>query len=599
MIFRRPFILVAGFSTLLFALSSCVDDSYDLSKDISLDMNVGGKAFSIPIGSTSPIKLSDMIDESGVLKSDASGQYVLSESDDFDPVDVAIDPVILEVDEVNLDPVELDFLPVLDGLPPVPGDVVVTLPYPISATVDQTGSFHINEVVPDELITIRTIELNRESPATYGVSLRLGGLPEGLGDVTFEDFRLILPDFLVFSEEDHVVDGVLTLGSGFNPYEGFSKELTVTGVDFSKLNSGEGLKMKKVNGKNRLIINVQVSLKGTLTIQESTIDPDQLDHVTLIPEMTTTSLQAERFTGMIDPHIDPIRESLSIDLDEDLDFLKEDGVVLDVSNPQILLTVGNTIGIPLNLHVKMYAKNRHGQVIDRSQVEETTLQIKAAEVDGEVTETSFLFSRQGSSRQGYEAVQISDLANLVKVVPDSIILEMTGEADQTVTHHIDLGKALQVTGSYEVMVPLQFNAFRIHYKDTITGLTKDLEDISDKLKNGEWQLKMTAENTVPVELTLDVVPLDVDGNEISGVSATVSETIAAGHGHEAEAVKTPITITLKSQDGKLPLLESLAIEITAENESGSGAVSFNANQSLRLTGMKLITDGGFDLDLNE
>lgn len=597
--YRRPFILVAGFSTLLFVLSSCVDESYDLSKDISLDMNVGGKAFSIPIGSTARIKLSDMIDESGVLKSDASGQYVLSESDDFDPVDVAIDPVILDVDEVNLDPVELDFLPVLDGLPPVPGGVVVTLPYPISATVDQTGSFHINEVVPDELITIRTIELNRESPATYEVSLRLDGLPEGLGYMTFEDFRLILPDFLVFSEEDHVVDGVLTLGSGFNPYEGFSKELTVTGVDFSKLNSGEGLKMKKVNGKNRLIINVQVSLKGTLTIQEATIDPDQLDHVTLIPEVTMTSLQAERFTGMIDPHIDPIRESLSIDLDEDLDFLQEDGVVLDVSNPQILLTVGNTIGIPLNLHVKMYAKNRHGQVIDRSQVEETTLQIKAAEVDGEVTETSFLFSRQGSSRQGYEAVQISDLANLVKVVPDSIILEMTGEADQTVTHHIDLGKALQVTGSYEVMVPLQFNAFRIHYKDTITGLTKDLEDISDKLKNGEWQLKMTAENTVPVELTLDVVPLDVDGNEITGISATVSETIAAGHGHEAEAVKTPITITLKSQDGKLPLLESLAIEITAENESGSGAVSFNANQSLRLTGMKLIAVGGFDLDLNE
>jgi hypothetical protein len=90
-----------------------------------------------------------MIDESGVLKSDASGQYVLSESDDFDPVDVAIDPVILEVDEVNLDPVELDFLPVLDGVSPVPGDVVVTLPYPISATVDQTASFHINEVVPD------------------------------------------------------------------------------------------------------------------------------------------------------------------------------------------------------------------------------------------------------------------------------------------------------------------------------------------------------------------------------------------------------------------------------------------------------------------
>jgi len=39
--YRRQFIIVAGFSTLLLALSSCVDDSYDLSKDISLDMKVG------------------------------------------------------------------------------------------------------------------------------------------------------------------------------------------------------------------------------------------------------------------------------------------------------------------------------------------------------------------------------------------------------------------------------------------------------------------------------------------------------------------------------------------------------------------------------
>jgi len=236
--YRRQFIIVAGFSTLLLALSSCVDDSYDLSKDISLDMKVGGKAFSIPIGSTAPIKLSDMIDESGVLTSDANGQYALSESGDLDPVVVTIDPVTVNVDEVDLDPVEMDFLPVLDGVSPVPTGVVATLPYPISATVDQTGSFHIDEEVSDKLISIQKIELNREFPATYGVSFVLEGLPIGLGNVTFKDFRLILPDFLVFSEEDHVVNGVLTLNSGFNPYQGFSKNLTVTGVDFSKLNSG-------------------------------------------------------------------------------------------------------------------------------------------------------------------------------------------------------------------------------------------------------------------------------------------------------------------------------------------------------------------------
>jgi len=265
-----------------------------------------------------------------------------------------------------------------------------------------------------------------------------------------------------------------------------------------------------------LIIDAQIGMEGTLIIQEATINPNQSVHATLIPEVTMYSLHAERFTGIIDPDIE-VHEAISIDLDEDLNFLKEDGVVLDVTNPQILLTIGNTIGIPLNLPVTMYAKDKHNQVIEGSQVEETTLHIKAAEIDGAVTETKFLISRQGTTRQGYEPVKIPDLANLVKVIPDWIIIEMTGEADQTVTHHIDLGKALRVTGSYEVMVPLQFNAIRINYKDTITGLTKDLEDISDKLKNNvEWQLTMTAENTVPVELTLNAVPLDVHGNEITG-----------------------------------------------------------------------------------
>jgi hypothetical protein len=582
----------------LFICVSCVDNRYDLTKEISLDINTGGSAFSIPIGNTDSIMLGDLIDESGVLTIDETGQYAITKSDHIDQTDVQIDPVLMNDIEVDLHSLELDFISGLLDRMNLPSGIEVTIPE-LTAPVFQTGSFRMNAEVQDELISIQTVELDQEKSTVCRFTIKLEGMPEGIGNMTLDDFRVIMPDFLKFSEDDQMVNGVLLLdGVEFSPYEGFSREFSVTGADFRKMNNGQGLKMQQINGENRLILNSTVTMVGKLKIGQTTIDISELEGIVLIPELSVPSIEVHKFTGLVDPEIDPVEESVAFDLDEDLDFLKKDDIILEVHNPQIRLVIGNTIGIPVDLNVSMYAKNRQGTVIEGSMVEGVTLKVKAAESDGVVTETNFLISRQGTEAEGYETVRIENLSNLMKVVPDSIIFEMTAEANQEQTHHIDLEKALQITGSYDMMVPLQFDTLHINYRDTINGLIDDLSDISDKLKSSEMQLLLTAESTVPVELTLEVVPLDAGKKEINGISATVSGTIAGGNG--TEVTKTPLTVNLSSKEGKLPDLDALALRITAVTGANSGGdVPLNANQFLRFTGMSLKTEGGVDLDLNE
>ena len=54
---RRPFIATALLLTSLGVTTSCIDNSYDLNKDIDMTVNVGGEHLAIPVGYTEQITL--------------------------------------------------------------------------------------------------------------------------------------------------------------------------------------------------------------------------------------------------------------------------------------------------------------------------------------------------------------------------------------------------------------------------------------------------------------------------------------------------------------------------------------------------------------
>ena len=86
---RRPFIATALLLTSLGVTTSCIDNSYDLNKDIDMTVNVGGEHLAIPVGYTEQITLDKIIelDEGDDLQL-VNGEYHLLKSDKIDPMPI-------------------------------------------------------------------------------------------------------------------------------------------------------------------------------------------------------------------------------------------------------------------------------------------------------------------------------------------------------------------------------------------------------------------------------------------------------------------------------------------------------------------------------
>lgn len=91
---KRRLIKASLWTTALspFFFASCVDDSYDLTKDIDMTITVGGD-LSIPGSGTEEFTLEEIMDleDNSVVKTDAQGNYALNKADTTE-TDVEIDP---------------------------------------------------------------------------------------------------------------------------------------------------------------------------------------------------------------------------------------------------------------------------------------------------------------------------------------------------------------------------------------------------------------------------------------------------------------------------------------------------------------------------
>ena len=85
---KRRLIKASLWTTALspFFFASCVDDSYDLTKDIDMTITVGGD-LSIPGSGTEEFTLEEIMDlkDNSVVKADAQGNYALNKADTTEP----------------------------------------------------------------------------------------------------------------------------------------------------------------------------------------------------------------------------------------------------------------------------------------------------------------------------------------------------------------------------------------------------------------------------------------------------------------------------------------------------------------------------------
>lgn len=97
---------VVLFSVLL-VFASCIDNDYDLSKDMDLTVSVGGNAFVIPLGESDVTRLDSLLDESESLKLE-DGVYSISKEDAIDDVNIDVDAVTIEIESPEIDPIKVE-----------------------------------------------------------------------------------------------------------------------------------------------------------------------------------------------------------------------------------------------------------------------------------------------------------------------------------------------------------------------------------------------------------------------------------------------------------------------------------------------------------
>lgn len=176
---------------------SCVDNKYDLDKDIDMTVNVGGEHLTIPAGSSDTAYLSKIIEveEGDILQPDATTRvYHLTKKDDID-----VKPTTVK--EVTISSANTDLTKELVGTGSSASASITT-------DLEEENNLTAKASDIDEAL-IELGALGTETPIdlllTFGFT---GGLT--FNSVTAKNLEIQLPDFLMF-EKGEVAEGNINL----------------------------------------------------------------------------------------------------------------------------------------------------------------------------------------------------------------------------------------------------------------------------------------------------------------------------------------------------------------------------------------------------
>ena len=362
--------------------------------------------------------------------------------------------------------------------------------------------------------------------------------------------------------------------------------------------------IQEVGSEKRLHIDGAVTLDGQLrvTVRGDGTLPGTVT-VGIMPQVSIDEMKLGEITGKVNVDIEEVNEE--VDLGDIPDFLKDKDVVLDIEHPVIMLEVGNTTGVPVLADLTL-TPLADGSPIENGIIElrreERDIVVKAADEMGEYTWSNFFISNSEAGMElGFEFVDVPNLPNLIRQIPDVIQINMTAEADPEAEHRFDLSHGdYEMNVRYNVHVPLTFGPdLQVIYRDTIDDFNSDIKDYVKYVT--EVVMEMEVENTIPLGMMCRAVALDVDGRALSGIEVSTPQPIeAAGwDGNNTTLVRGDFTIELKETvAGTMEQLDGLALEITADANEGVEGASLKNNQYLRLSG-KMRIPGGITVDIDD
>lgn len=612
---------VTAISPLFFA--SCVDDSYDLSKDIDMTITVGGN-LGIPGGGTEEFTLEDIMDlddpDNSVLQADpVTGEYKLLKSSS-EETSVHIDAVTI-TGESDQSHQTLTFnTPIGETLTSDVNDLQIHFDFE-------------NDDITDDIVTLSEADVNCDaimildySETTTGdvgaLTLKKGFEIEiavqGQKEQQGKDNTLVIniTDKGNAREQFEVVESDATLGNQTIRFKkdeviqrGDKLEIPITISRIQNIPTNQGL-----TSVGHFVINTTISAKGKASIPAGG-NSDVTINLNIGAEPATVTLESA--TGKVNPNIDIDIDPVTID--DVPDFLNEDNNTLDIKNPCIMLSVTNDAPVHVNIKADIIRSKDGNQDYtlqigvpeeDASKPENADKRIIAKGSKDNPVTTTYYLSRVAMPGVDNNIELGEDIYNLIKTIPDEIRLEnVEAKALQNEEYTITLGETgadYLVNTTYELNAPLQFGPdLVINYNDTINDWQSDLEDIS--FKNAV--VEMTALNGIPLNFGIEATAIDVNGNAIPNVKAEVVGNIKPGNkivrkdeygnviNSTGTATESAITVRLSSENGNIENLDGLRITLSG-NTNEAPDVVLNKNMTLQLTNIRIRIEGGVTVDMN-
>lgn len=564
---------------------SCVDNKYDLDKDIDMTINVGGEHLTIPAGSSDTAYLSKIIEveEGDILQPDATTRvYHLTKKDDIDVEPTTVKEVTISETTTKLE--ETKIVKTTSSL----------INEDVTEGINTLGDFKAESNNIDEALKelgalyaktpvdlILTIDFQKEQSLNFT-------------RVQANKLKIVFPDYIVFKAEEGIQGHELILDGQVLSENGssYSRTLKVEGYKFSE-NAGAG---KKPNG-GTLTIEGVISMEGEVV----TSGVSGTGILSLVPKTVLREMTANSVTGVIQPEIKA--ETTNIELNDLPDFLKDEETRMDITNPVILLRAENQLETSVEVDAVLTPMKGNAQ-IDGKEVKVGSGYGKTPVVLASGKNVIALSRTGECTIEGVTSnVKVEDINNLLETIPDDIEVDLQPVVRNEGYYTAELGRAYEMPSSYEVDVPLSFEQnLNIVYNDSVQDLNKDLNDL-DKVILKKANVLLTVDNAIPLKLQLkpeNVLIKDVYGNELTAVKKTIEEDkqYVTESTDGEKPVTSELVLNLTSEDTAfLSKIDRICFKLTAVPGSATG-VPLKDTQWLKVTSIKLSVPGGVNVDLN-
>lgn len=580
---RRPFIATALLLTSLGVTTSCIDNSYDLNKDIDMTVNVGGEHLAIPVGYTEQITLDKIIelDEGDDLQL-VNGEYHLLKSDKIDETNTSVKMVTVNASSNPINSIKV----INDRTYPQPEDVTVE-------DIESEGSVNTEAHGIDEAV-IEIGSLTANTPAKLTLSFEINKTSSiSYSDVTIDKMTITFPDFIKFEEGQSGLNGqVLTISNKTLSSSTYTIDLYISKYVFGE-KYGDGNKVKEENGDRIIKIeNQKITVKTDVTVHQAR----GTGSLSITPTAILAAMTVSEVNGTIKPDMDV--KPTEVELTNLPDFLQDEEVKLDITNPVFSFKANN----PLNEEIEMdgiMTGYKNGKVTKTVKIGSGNggVPIKLKPSGNKQQIISIVRNEKTVVETGATKVIVPNLNDIIETIPDRISVELKPAVKTDDYYTVNLGQDYVLNSEYNIDIPLSFGSgLKIVYEETIDDFDLDLEDVDIK----KAIISITADNTIPLKMEIkneNVSALDVNGNKITDINVTVEGTITESKDGKSIATSQLNINLVSTKEGAISKLDGLFFKVTAVPGQATD-VQLLSSQWMQLKDMKLKIPNGIKVDLN-